>query len=136
MSMPPPMTEICRWVLEIPAQLRQLRAALYRATTGCPHPADASFEDVPQQLVLVATEFASNALRHGIPPTIVRLGRAGDQYVVDVTDHDPASAPAYAWDRPIGEGGLGLHLARKLASDVGWYVKDGTKHVWARFQPA
>src|SRR5919112_274545 len=95
-SMPPPMTEICRWVLEIPAQLRQLRAALYGVTTGRPYPTDARFEDVPEQLVLVATEFVTNALRHGLPPTIVRLGRVGDQYVLDVADHDPTRAPVYA----------------------------------------
>jgi hypothetical protein len=30
---------------------------------------------------------------------------------------------------------MGLRLARKLALDIGWYVVDGTKHVWAEFIP-
>jgi hypothetical protein len=35
-------------------------------------------------------------------------------------------------DGPLRAGGLGLHLTRKLSLDIGWYVANGTKHVWAQ----
>jgi hypothetical protein len=44
-----------------------------------------------------------------------------------------AAAPVLDEDRPLGAGGLGLQLAREFAVDVGWYLSDLTKHVWAGF---
>jgi serine/threonine-protein kinase RsbW len=85
------------------------------------------------KMVLVATELATNALRHGLPPTVVRLFRVGDEFIIDVADHDPTILPEYADARPPGAGGLGLRLAREFALDIGWFVDDETKHVWARF---
>ena len=133
-SQPPPVAEIQMWVLDTPAELKQLRASLYTALTGRDFPSNAQLDDVPEKLVLVATELATNALRHGLPPTIVKLGRAGHRFVLDVADHEPQVPPSLAEDRAPGEGGLGLQVARKLAVDVGWYVLDGTKHVWAEFE--
>lgn len=132
-STPPPMTEIRAWVLDTPAELRLLRASLYEALTGEPFPDHAELDDVPEKMILVATELATNALRHGLPPTVVRLCRAGDEFVLDVSDRDPQIIPEFAGERPPGAGGLGLQVARKLALDIGWYVSDETKHVWARF---
>ena len=133
-SDPPVMIEIRRWVLDSPAQLRVLRASLYEAVTGRSFPSDATLQDVPEKLVIVATELATNALRHGLTATIVRLGESGGFFVLDVADHDPSVVPEYTDERPPGAGGLGLQLARKLALDIGWYVADNTKHVWAQFQ--
>lgn len=132
-SAPAPMTEFRSWVLDTPAELRDLRASLYQALTGEPFPAEAQLDDVPEKMVLVATELATNALRHGLPPTVVRLCRAGADFVLDVSDRDPRIIPEFAGERPPGAGGLGLQMARKLALDIGWYIEDGTKHVWARF---
>ena len=133
-SAPPAMTEIQHWVLDSPAQLRTLRAALYEALTGRRSLTETTLDDVPEKLLIVATELATNALRHGLPPTIVRLGLSGGYFVLDVADHDPSVVPEYADERPPGAGGLGLQLARKLALDIGWYVANNTKHVWAQFQ--
>jgi serine/threonine-protein kinase RsbW len=133
-SQPPPVAEIQTWVLDTPGQLKVLRASLYKALTGRDFPKNAQLDDVPEKLVLVATELATNALRHGLPPTIVKLGRAGNRFILDVADHQPQVPPALADGRAPGEGGLGLQLARKLALDIGWYVLDGTKHVWAEFE--
>ena len=133
-SSPPAMTEIRSWALGTPAELRQLRASLYEALTGEPFLRDAQLDDVPEKMVLVATELTTNALRHGLPPTVVRLCRAEDgDFVLDVSDRDPQIIPEFAEARPPGGGGLGLQVARKLALDIGWYVTDGTKHVWAMF---
>ncbi|MFC3384757.1 ATP-binding protein [Couchioplanes caeruleus subsp. azureus] len=127
------MTELQRWVLDSPPQLKTLRASLHRAITGQALADGASLDEVPEKVVLVATELATNALRHGLPPTIVRLGRAGDGFVLDVADHSPEAPPEYRADRPLGHGGLGLQLAKRFALEIGWYVEDGTKHVWAEF---
>lgn len=130
---PPAMTELHSWVLDSPVQLRSLRAGLHQAITGEPLPEGAELDEVPEKVVLVATELATNALRHGLPPTIVRLGRHDTVFVLDVADHSPEVVPHYADDRPPGDGGLGLYLAKRFALDLGWYTADDTKHVWAEF---
>ncbi len=130
---PPAMTEVSRWVLDSAAQLKLLRASLHEALTGKVLPAGAALDEIPEKVVLVATELATNALRHGLPPTIVRLGRAGDTFVLDVVDHAPEAVPEVAEDRALGRGGLGLQLARQFSLDMGWYLDDDTKHVWAEF---
>ncbi len=121
-----------QWVLTTAAELRQLRAALLAALTGSADPA-AEMDDVPAKMLLVATELATNALRHGLPPTVVRLFRIDDEFIIDVADHDPTILPEYADARPPGAGGMGLRLAREFSLDIGWFVADETKHVWARF---
>nr|WP_296063528.1 ATP-binding protein [uncultured Actinoplanes sp.] len=124
-SVPPAAAaELRRWTLDDFQELRELRAAL-RLALG-------DQDDLCDRIAVVATELATNALRHGLPPTVVRLMRQGDRLIVDVADHDLAASPEPA-DRPLGEGGLGLRLAQTFAADVGWYIADETKHVWASF---
>jgi serine/threonine-protein kinase RsbW len=135
-QIPPMTTELDHWVLDTPAQLKTLRASLHQAITGQAMPPGGSLDEVPEKVVLVATELATNALRHGLPPTIVRLGRTGDHFILDVADHDPCDLPEYVENRPLGGGGLGLQLARKLSLEMGWYVAHETKHVWAEFPVA
>ncbi|MFI5935959.1 ATP-binding protein [Actinoplanes sp. NPDC051494] len=127
------MTELQRWVLESAAQLKTLRASLHVVIAGGVLPAETPLDEVPEKMVLVATELATNALRHGLPPTTVRLGRAGDRFVLDVTDHAPQVVPEYSEDRELGLGGLGLQLAKQFSLDLGWYADGDTKHVWAEF---
>ncbi len=43
--------------------------------------------------------------------------------------------PSPAVGRDPSEGGLGLYLIAELASDHGWYVTAGAKHVWAVLAP-
>ncbi|OJF15506.1 ATP-binding protein [Couchioplanes caeruleus] len=130
---PPRTIEIQRWVLDSPTQLRTLRASLHKAITGQVLAEGEALDEVPEKVVLVATELATNALRHGLPPTIVRLGRAGDRFVLDVADHSPDAPPEYQAGRPLGHGGLGLQFAKQFSLEIGWYVEDDTKHVWAEF---
>ena len=59
------------------------------------------------------------------------LGVSAECYLVEVSDAAPGSPPVPAVDRDPSEGGLGLYLIAELATDHGWYVTDGTKHVWA-----
>jgi serine/threonine-protein kinase RsbW len=118
--------ELRRWTLDSFRELRLLRATLRDAV------AETAVE-VSDRMTVVATELATNALRHGLPPTVVRLLDEGDRLIIDVADHDLTAEPTVAEDRPLGAGGLGLQLARTFAIDVGWYATDSTKHVWASF---
>ncbi|GAA2704052.1 ATP-binding protein [Actinoplanes palleronii] len=120
-------TDLC--VLESPNDLSWMRGALLA------HIADATAETpaTAEDMIVVACELATNALRHGRPPVYVRLIHTGRHLILDIADHDPHTAPAYAVNRPLGAGGLGLHLVHAFALDMGWYAGDTTKHVWAQF---
>jgi anti-sigma regulatory factor (Ser/Thr protein kinase) len=126
----PQAAEICSWTLGTFGDLRNLRAALREAVAAA---ISTSTGDAAERMALVVTELATNALRHGLPPTVVRLLREGDRLIIDVADHARQAAPAVDAGRPLGAGGLGLQLAHTFAADVGWYSTDVTKHVWASF---
>jgi serine/threonine-protein kinase RsbW len=129
-SAPPPAAdELCSWTLAQFGELRDLRLQLRRQLA---HEPAAELDDLVDRISVVATELATNALRHGLPPTVVRLLRKDDRLFLDVADHDLDAPPEVA-DRPLGAGGLGLKLTQTFAIDVGWYITDATKHVWASF---
>jgi serine/threonine-protein kinase RsbW len=126
----PGAVEVQRWMLDNFRGLRGLRAAL-RAALAEVDVTQAG--DVADRMAVVATELATNALRHGKPPTEVRLLLVGDRLVIDVADHRLEAAPRFDRGRPLGRGGMGLVLARTFATEVGWYRDGDTKHVWASF---
>ncbi|MEV6845681.1 ATP-binding protein [Actinoplanes sp. NPDC051411] len=130
---PAPSTEIAQWVLDSFAELRSLRASLHRALTGEPLPAGGVLDEIPEKVAIVATELATNALAHARPPTVVRLSRTDEAFILDVADEEPAAHPEFAQDRPPGAGGLGLQLAADLALEIGWYANGNVKHIWAQF---
>lgn len=87
-----------------------------------------------QRIVLVASELATNALRHGSPPVTLRLLRDGDAATIDVVDCNPDAPPVLAAGRAPGAGGFGLLLAHRAAQELGWFrAGDDQKHVWATF---
>ena len=51
----------------------------------------------------------------------------------DPKDRSPRIRLNQDTDFKFGTGGLGLQLTREFAVDVGWYISDVTKHVWAGF---
>lgn len=111
------------WTIDSTAELRQLRAQL-REALHMPR-------QVAAPVLLVASELATNALHHGVPPVVVALARTGDAHLLDVADRSLDEVPTYSAYRPAGEGGFGLYVVGRLANDVGWYVEAGRKHVWA-----
>lgn len=119
------------WVLASTAELRLLRAEIHEEVTG--HAGDILRGGVPERVVLVASELATNALRYGVPPTVVTLQVDRLSYLLDVEDRAVDRQPVLAGAREHGEGGFGLYLARRLALDVGWYTTGPSKHVWATF---
>lgn len=129
----PDAVELQQWRLETPAELSALRASLHEALTGHALTAGESLDEIPERVVLVATELATNALRHGLPPTTVRLLSYDDRFLLDVADHDLSSVPELSDTRPIDSGGRGLQLARAMSLEVGWYATTDAKHIWASF---
>jgi serine/threonine-protein kinase RsbW len=125
----PAATEVRHWILDTVGGLRDLRAGLRRAVIGTP----LDDRDGRDRITVVATELATNALRHGRPPTRILLLREPGALVLDVADRDLTGEPRFGQDRPIGRGGLGLRLAQTFATDLGWYRTAKTKNIWARF---
>lgn len=134
---PAGFTPLEQWELASAEQLGGLRNHLNErlAAEGFAS-SDVAKPDAPSKIVLIASELATNALRHGRPPTIVRLHRMGAAFLLEVTDHDEATVPHFAGERAVGDGGLGMHLARAMSLAVGWYGGDGSKTVWATFDAA
>ncbi len=82
-------------------------------------------------LVLVSSELATNALRHGGGPATVHLSTDGATYLLEVVDQAPESPPQVAVDRDGGDGGFGLVLALRVAHEVGWFRTERSKCVWS-----
>ncbi|HEY0117661.1 MAG TPA: ATP-binding protein [Cellulomonas sp.] len=123
-AMPPDPGELAdTWVVDSTAQLRLLRAGLH----GMLH----APRSLAGSVVLVASELATNALRHGTPPATVELRRGRTSWLLDVADGAVDAVPVLADRRRLGEGGFGLVVVGRLADEVGWYVEPGRKHVWA-----
>jgi anti-sigma regulatory factor (Ser/Thr protein kinase) len=87
--------------------------------------------DLIDQVVLALDEMASNALRHGGGDVAAAVRLTEDAYLIEVSDQAASSPPTPAVDRDPSQGGLGLYLIAELATRHGWYVSNGTKHVWA-----
>lgn len=133
---PADFAPVRRWPLDGTADLQALRDGLRQEIDArAPTREDRLLAGVTRKVVLVACELATNALRHGRPPTVVELHQHGARFLLTVTDQDPAGEPCVAGDRPPGEGGYGLHIAALLSDDLGWYRADRAKVVWAELVP-
>lgn len=120
------------WELSRLEDLATVRAALRVLLCGT-EPGDTGIDQLPDRIVLAASELAANAMRHGAPPAELRLLTDGEAWVLDAVDHDAARGPRLARRRRPGDGGYGLVLVRRLSDGVGSYVTGDAKHVWARF---
>jgi anti-sigma regulatory factor (Ser/Thr protein kinase) len=74
---------------------------------------------------------ASNALRHGGGRVRAAVRATAEAYLIEVSDQAASAPPTPAVGRDPSEGGLGLYLIAELATQHGWYVDNGHKHVWA-----
>jgi anti-sigma regulatory factor (Ser/Thr protein kinase) len=122
---------VLSWDLQDVAELPQVRAELRRRAAESAPATGRHGDDLRDQLVLALDEMASNALRHGggRVRAVVRL--TGDSYLIDVSDEAATAPPSPAVGRDPSQGGLGLYLIAELATQHGWYVQGGYKHVWA-----
>jgi len=130
-AVPPSAPDGLRWALSDVSELPRVRSELRRHVTRRALRMDGDGADLRDQLVLALDEMASNALRHGGGQVEACVGLTPDSYLVDVSDDAASAPPRPAIGRDPSEGGLGLYLIAELATDHGWYVRDGAKHVWA-----
>ncbi|WP_343953641.1 ATP-binding protein [Nonomuraea longicatena] len=95
--------------------------------------------ELAENMELVVSELATNALRHGL-----RLGEPGCQrpvhmslvrrgHLVTCAFTDPgASVPVLRYPGPLDAGGLGLHIVDSLSRRWGWSaLAPHGKIVWA-----
>ena len=128
---PPPATPVLAWDLRDVAELPQVRQEL-RRHAAAHSPADSpGLDDLRDQLILALDEMASNALRHGGGKVRATVRLTPEAYLIEVSDEAASAPPSPAVDRDPSEGGLGLYLIAEMATQHGWYVRDGFKHVWA-----
>ena len=113
------------------AELAGLRRRLRTALTGSPVVVDPEREHWSERLVLIADELTSNALRHGGSPVATALSRAGDHWLIAVSDASTDVPPAPAVGRAPGIGWFGLYIVADIAAAHGWWGARGTKTVWA-----
>ncbi|WP_394620015.1 ATP-binding protein [Lentzea sp. JNUCC 0626] len=83
-----------------------------------------------EDLIIVADEMVSNALRHGSTPRAIRLRRQADSLRLEVDDGSTTTAHART---PDFHGGRGLTLIGTLAAAWGQNVRENGKTVWAEF---
>ncbi|GIG24179.1 hypothetical protein Cde04nite_04230 [Cellulomonas denverensis] len=125
---------IREWVLDHAGHLSTVRRELLAAVTAEDAGPQSKLDGIPERMILVASELATNALVHGLPPTRITLSTDGTDYLLDVADHDVDTPPALATSpREPGAGGFGLQIARRLSQEVAWYTEGDAKHVWAIF---
>ncbi|HVI54594.1 MAG TPA: ATP-binding protein [Luteibacter sp.] len=132
--------------LRIPNRLEDVFLALDRAELALDRAAidHACRADVR----LVLEELLVNTVRHGYPdgregqidihleirPDIVRLELRDDAEAFDPLQHVPPDLPGDLADREIG--GLGLHLARNIASEFEYARDTHGNRVVIRFDPS
>lgn len=112
----PPLEEVAEMALHDTRSLRALRELVDRRARS--FGVDALHAP---DLVLAASEVGANALRHGLPPAIARLGVMDGDFVCEVSDAGPGPADALVgWTPPASGhcGGWGLAMARRLADAV------------------
>ncbi|MBB5866742.1 anti-sigma regulatory factor (Ser/Thr protein kinase) [Allocatelliglobosispora scoriae] len=93
-----------------------------RAAVGAHAAAHGMGGDQLSKLLVVVTELAANAIRHGGGQGRVRLWRDGDALQCEVTDDGPGiSDPASAGSQPVpinSAGGRGLWIVRQFSDRV------------------
>ncbi|MFI0817314.1 ATP-binding protein [Streptomyces sp. NPDC021098] len=98
-----------------PGGIHRARAAtraFAKGLTPAPH------SDVVDAILLVVSELATNALRHGGGRYTLELSAGPDTVTVAVSDPNPAAPRARPPDLMTGTGGFGWHMIRRLAREV------------------
>ena len=90
--------------------------------------------DEPLDTVLLCvSELVSNAVEHGEPPVVLRVGGVPDGILLEVLDGGGGS-PVQQDPEPEASGGRGLLLVDGLASRWGVDRNRSTTRVWATFE--
>ncbi|MFF1379698.1 ATP-binding protein [Streptomyces sp. NPDC058308] len=85
--------------------------------------------------VLVVSELATNALRHGGGRYTLELSATTDALTAAVSDPDPAPPRERTPDLDAGSGGFGWHMVRRLTTELTVTPGPGSgKTIHARLQ--
>ncbi|GAA2554296.1 hypothetical protein GCM10010435_25930 [Winogradskya consettensis] len=130
-SAPPPAhaVELRRWSLTSGDDLHAMRSEL----TGELSDRRLGDGELGERMTLAATELASNALRHGLPPVQVQLLRTPEDLIIAVSDGDVTGVPQSDGDGGLVAGGRGLLIVGAVADDLCWHADGTVKYVWASF---
>jgi two-component sensor histidine kinase len=113
-------------VTELPVARRALREWLNR------QPPDDRDPDACQELLVIATELCTDALRHAGPGLVtLRAWEDGAAVVVEVAAAETAPVVRNL-DDPRDEDGRGMMLVRSLADDTAVVVRDRNRSVRCR----
>ena len=94
---------------------------------------DHRFPNLVEDVRLVVSELATNAVRHARTPFTVTLERDDQSVMVTVTDGSP-DPPVHLAADPLHTGGRGLSLVDTVSRDWGVFRRPGKgKSVWASF---
>lgn len=88
-------------------------------------------DGIADDVVLIASELAANAVRHGQPPVTLRLEFDADRVRVVVGNHGSMADPHITAAGEEQGHGRGLAMVESLASDVGWSREGDRLDVWA-----
>lgn len=120
---------IVEWVL--PDDLSAARAARVHIAGDLARRGVA--DHVADDILLVASELAANAIRHGSPPALLRLEYSAGRVRVTVSNHGGSADPIVREAAPDAAHGRGLAMVRALADDTGWMRVGDRLDVWAEF---
>jgi two-component sensor histidine kinase len=112
--------------VDVPAgHARQARRVITQAlaTWGLP--------DLTRNAVMVGHELVANALRHGLPPAVLRLLHRGDTVVIEVGDSSDQIPRIAEIDNMTSTSGRGMQIVDALARAWGVRPHRGGKTVWA-----
>jgi len=91
-------------------------------------------DEVVDDAVLVASELAANAVRHGAPPVTLTLEQRGDRVRVAVRDSGTGPDPRVPEASETSGSGRGLAMIQQLSVDHGWDRDEGGLTVWAELE--
>jgi anti-sigma regulatory factor (Ser/Thr protein kinase) len=84
--------------------------------------------------VMVGHELVANALRHGVPPAVLRLMRRDDALVIEVGDASEQLPRIAEIDNQTSTSGRGMRIVSRLARTWGVRRHQGGKTVWAEIR--
>ncbi|MFI5916362.1 ATP-binding protein [Dactylosporangium sp. NPDC051541] len=112
--------------VDVPAgQSRTARRVITQALDGWGLP------QLTRCAVMVGHELVANALRHGLPPAVLRLLRRGDTLIIEVGDSSDQVPRIAEIDNLTSTSGRGMQIVNALARAWGVRPHQGGKTVWA-----